>query len=103
MLGAAAAQKDRNNADVHNLLGFAYRNTGNLEQAFKHYEIALKINPRHLGAHEYVGEAWLLANNLAKAEQHLAELKRYCTRVCEERDDLEKAIAEYRKRNAGAK
>ncbi len=94
-----AEQKEPKNADVHNLLGFAYRHTGNLEQAFKHYDVALKIDPRHLGAHEYVGEAYLMANNLPKAEQHLAELKRHCNRVCEERDDLEKAIAEYRKRN----
>ena len=97
----AAEKKEPRNADVQNLLGFAYRHTGNLEQAFKHYDIALKIDPRHLGAHEYVGEAYLLANNVAKAEQHLAELRRHCQRVCEERDDLEKAIAEYRKRNPG--
>jgi Flp pilus assembly protein TadD len=95
----AAERKEPQNADVHNLLGFAYRHTGNLDQAFKHYDVALKIDPRHLGAHEYVGEAWLLAQNPAKAEQHLAELRRHCNRVCEERDDLEKAIAEYRKKN----
>jgi hypothetical protein len=27
---------------------------------------ALQLNPRHRGAHEYAGEAYLLVNNLAK-------------------------------------
>jgi len=94
----AAEQKEPDNADVHNLLGFSYRNSGQLDLAFKHYDRALKIDPRHLGAHEYVGEAYLMTNNVAKAEGHLAALKRHCSRVCEERDDLEKAIAAYRKR-----
>ncbi len=93
---SAAEQRDPRNADVHNLLGYAYRNAGQLEPAFKHYRRALQINPRHLGAHEYIGEAYLMAKNLAKAEEHLAALKNFCLRVCEERDDLEKAIAAYR-------
>jgi Flp pilus assembly protein TadD len=96
---SAAARREPDNADIQNLLGFSYRNSGQLDLAFKHYERALKLDPRHLGAHEYVGEAYLMTNNLAKAEEHLAALKQHCTRVCEERDDLEKAIAVYRKRN----
>ena len=93
----AAERADARNADVQNLLGFAHRKSGKLDLAFKYYERALQLNPRHLGAHEYVGEAYLMANNLPKAEEHLAALKRYCGRVCEERDDLEKAIAEFRR------
>lgn len=99
----AAERSEPRNADVHNLLGYAYRNSGKLDLAFKHYERALQLNPKHLGAHEYIGEAYLMANNPSKAEEHLAALKRLCTRVCEERDDLEKAIAEYRRRTAASK
>jgi Flp pilus assembly protein TadD len=99
----AAEKKDPANADVQNLLGYAYRNSGKLDLAFRHYERALQINPRHLGTHEYVGEAYLMTNNLPKAEEHLAALKKYCARACEERDDLEKAIASYRQRGAGTK
>lgn len=93
-----ADQRNPNNADIHNSLGFAYRNAGQLEPAFKHYQRALQINPRHLGAHEYIGEAYLMANNLAKAEEHLGALKRFCLATCEEREDLAKKIAEYKKR-----
>ena len=87
---SVAAQREPNNADVQNLLGYAYRNTSQLEAALRHYQRALQIDPRHLGAHEYIGEAYLMANNLAKAEEHLAALQRYCPNVCVERDDLKK-------------
>src|SRR3972149_10628655 len=33
-----------------------------MDLAFKYYERALAINPRHRGAHEYVGEAYLSVN-----------------------------------------
>lgn len=95
---SAAERRDSRNADVQNLLGYAYRNSGQLDLAFKHYQRALQLDPRHLGAHEYIGEAYLMANNLAKAEEHFARLKNLCPRVCEERDDLGKKIAEYRAR-----
>jgi len=94
----AAAKRDARNADIQNLLGYAYRNSGELEAAFKHYHLALKLDPRHLGAHEYIGEAYLLANNPAKAEEHLAQLRRFCPSVCEERDDLQKKLDQYRAR-----
>ncbi|HSC95064.1 MAG TPA: tetratricopeptide repeat protein [Burkholderiales bacterium] len=94
-----AAQRDGRNADIQNLLGYAYRNAGQLEAAFKHYQQALKLEPRHLGAHEYIGEAYLIANNPVKAEEHLALLKQYCTTaVCEEFDDLKKKLDQYRAR-----
>lgn len=95
----AAVQREPRDADVHNLLGFAYRNAGQLEPAFKHYQRALQLDPSHLGAHEYIGEAYLMADNLAKAEEHLAVLKRICPRVCEEYDDLNKKIAAYQARS----
>jgi Flp pilus assembly protein TadD len=92
----AAVQRDSRNADIHNLLGYAYRNAGQVETAFKHYYWALQIDPQHRGAHEYIGEAYLTAGNLAKAEEHLATLKRICPASCEERDDLARSIERHR-------
>jgi Flp pilus assembly protein TadD len=97
----SAAQRDSRNADIQNLLGYAYRNSGQLEPAMKHYQRALQLDPRHLGAHEYIGEAYLMANNPAKAEEHLAQLRRYCsTAVCEQYEDLRKKIETYRARTS---
>ena len=95
---SSAALRDPRNADIQNDLGYAYRNVGQLDLAFQHYERALQLNPRHRGAHEYIGEAYLLVNNLAKAEEHLSALEKICLIPCEEYGDLQKAIAAYRQR-----
>ena len=95
---SSAALRDTRNADIQNYLGYAYRNAGQMELAFKHYARALQLNPRHRGAHEYVGEAYLIVNNLSKAEEHLAALQEICLLPCEEYEDLKKQIDIYRKR-----
>ena len=96
------AARQGSNADVHNLLGFAERNRGNLDAAFAHYEKALQLNPKHRGAHEYVGEAYLLVGDLAKAKEHLAALDKLCRFSCEEYRDLKKSVAAYERKQAGA-
>jgi Flp pilus assembly protein TadD len=96
-LNRAAAREPRN-ADIQNYLGYASRKSGNLEAAFRHYNEALRLDPRHRGAHEYIGEAFLMANNPGKAEEHLAVLQQLCGVSCEEYRDLQKSVAEYRAR-----
>ncbi|QJR13783.1 tetratricopeptide repeat protein [Usitatibacter palustris] len=91
----SAARVDPSNADIQNLLGYSNRKNGNLDAAFKHYDRALQLNPKHLGAHEYVGEAYLMAGKPAKAREHLATLERLCPATCEQRELLKKAIADY--------
>ena len=91
-----------NDADAHNWLAFAYRKSGQLEPAFAHYKRALAIDPAHRGAHEYAGEAHLIAGNLAKAEEHLHALDRLCTLPCEEFRDLKVKIRRYRQDHAGS-
>ena len=99
---SSAALRDTRNADIQNYLGFAYRNSGNLNRAFAHYEKALRLSPRHRGAHEYVGEAYLKVGNLAKAEEHLAALRAICLIPCEEMEDLRKEIEAFRKGTGSA-
>ncbi|MEK7435583.1 MAG: tetratricopeptide repeat protein [Pseudomonadota bacterium] len=100
-LGKAVAS-DPGNANAQNLLAYAYRKLGSLDMAFKHYNEALRLDPKHLGAHEYIGEAYLMAGNPAKAEEHLAALDRLCFFGCEEYRTLKKAVADY-KQKSGAK
>jgi Flp pilus assembly protein TadD len=91
--------KARVNADVHNYLGYAYRHIGNYDQAFNNYKHALEMDPNHRGAHEYVGEAYLLTNNPGKAEEHLAALNKICGTGCEEYKDLAREIADYKRKH----
>ena len=97
-----AVEKTPGNANAQNLLAYSYRRLGNLDMAFKHYNEALRLDPKHLGAHEYIGEAYLMVGNLAKAEEHLAALDKLCFFGCEEYRTLKKAVAEY-KQKSGAK
>ena len=92
------AEKDLpGNADLHNYLGYAYRHLGDLDNSFAHYREALRIDPRHRGAHEYIGQAYLKANQPEKAAEHLSELEKICGKGCEEYRDLARAIANYGK------
>jgi Flp pilus assembly protein TadD len=97
LLGEALT-RDPNDADTHNLLGFAYRKSGDLDRAFGHYREALRLAPEHRGAHEYIGEAYLMAGDVARAEEHLRALNDLCRTRCDERDDLQAAIEQHKKR-----
>ena len=82
------------NADAYNLLGYSSRWLGKYDEAFAAYDKALALNPKHKGALEYSGVAYLKVNQKAKAEANLARLKTICAK-CEETTDLAKAIAAY--------
>lgn len=97
----AVVDADPTNADAENLLGYSYRKSGNYEAAKRHYWQALKLNPDHRGAREYLGEAFLEQKNLAKAEEQLAALIRLCPSGCEEWTELQQAIDAYKKANPG--
>ena len=84
-------------ADLQNDLGHAYRNLKDFDPAFRHYKHALELEPRHRGAHEYIGEAYLMVGDVPNAERHLAALRAICLLGCEELSDLEKAFAKHRR------
>jgi tetratricopeptide (TPR) repeat protein len=88
--------KDPKNADAYNLLGYATRKSGDPNGSLQYYNTALGIDPKHIGAHEYVGEAYLQLGRLPEAEQHLARLDSICVFGCVEYRDLKTAIANYK-------
>ncbi|MFM9971633.1 MAG: tetratricopeptide repeat protein, partial [Burkholderiales bacterium] len=91
-----AALRDPDSADLNNYLGYSYRNLKQLDLSLKHYYRALALNPRHRGAHEYIGEAFLMMGEVENAERHLAALREICLIPCEELDVLEKALKTHR-------
>ena len=92
-----ALAADPNNADLHNLYAYSIRKGANPDMAlvFKHYQEALRLDPKHRGATAYLGEAYLMTGNLPKAKEHLAALDKICFFGCAEYDELKKAIAAY--------
>ena len=87
--------KDQRNADAYNLLAYSMRKSGDPAKSIPIYEKALAIDPKHKGAHEYLGEAYLALGDLDKAKQHLATLDKLCFFPCEEYTDLKKAVQAY--------
>jgi Tfp pilus assembly protein PilF len=88
--------KDPKNADAYNLLGFATRKSGNPQGSLQYYTQALQIDPKHLGANEYIGEAYLMLDQPQQAAQHLARLDQLCVFGCAEHRELKAAIANYK-------
>ena len=91
-----AERRDPDNPDLENWLGYAHRNLKRYDLAFKYYKRAIELDPRHRGAHEYIGETYLLVGDMAGAERHLKALREICLLGCEEMKDLEQAIAKSR-------
>jgi Flp pilus assembly protein TadD len=89
-------QRDPRNADAFNLLGYATRASGNPQGSLQYYTQALAIDARHLGAHEYLGEAYLMLDRPAEADQMLARLDSLCVFGCTEYRMLKAAIANYK-------
>ncbi|NNE85557.1 MAG: tetratricopeptide repeat protein [Alphaproteobacteria bacterium] len=81
------------NADAYNLLGFSYRKSKDFKRAERNYARALRIDPNHKGALEYMGELFLETDRRPKAEELLARLEKLCPNGCEELDDLRGAFS----------
>jgi hypothetical protein len=93
-------EKEPGNARYHNLYAYSLRKgpSPDMGLVFKHYNEALRIDPKHRGAHEYIGEAYLMVGNVAKAKEHLGVLDKLCFMPCQEYTDLRKAIAAHEKK-----
>ncbi len=83
---------DDREADRLNLLGFTARKSGRNQVAAGHYEQALSLDPKHLGALEYQGELFITLGQLDKAEENLQKIDDICWFSCKEEKQLRKAI-----------
>ena len=96
--------RDERNADAYNWLAYAVRKDGDPARAIPIYQKALALDPKHRGAHEYIGEAYLMLGDLGSARQHLACLDALCFFGCSEYRDLKQAIETFeRKATSGSR
>ncbi len=94
-----ALREDPDNADMLNLMAYSQRKLKHFDIAMDYYQQALSIDPQHRGANEYLGELYLQLGQPEKAEERLQVLDKECFFGCDEFDELEAAIKEYRKQN----
>ena len=87
--------KNPNNADTLNYLGFTTRKLGDYENGEKYYLQGLAINPNHNGINEYLGELYVATNRIELAKERLKVLES-CN--CKEFNEL-KAVIEGTKKS----
>ena len=87
------------NADLLTLSAFVCRKSADLECAFAKYKKALKLEPGNLKALEYLGEAYLQAGQPKSARVQLDLIEKFCSRQCEEWEDLDQEIRAFNKKH----
>ena len=85
--------EDSQSVDVYNLLGFSLRKSGDYPTSLTYYNKALQLQPDFKPAREYLGELYLDMGDMTNAKVQLAKLETLCPEGCEDRSDLQKAIA----------
>jgi tetratricopeptide (TPR) repeat protein len=84
-----ANDKNLDEPDILNYLGFAFRKTGDVIMAEVYYLQGLAFNPNHISINEYLGELYIKTNRIDLAKQRLEVLKN-CE--CEEYIKLKELI-----------
>ena len=84
-----ANDKNPDQPDILNYLGFAFRKTGDFLMAEVYYSQGLEIDPNHIGINEYLGELYIETNRIDLAKQRL-EILKDCS--CEEYGELKELI-----------
>ena len=85
--------KNSSNPDILNDYAYSLRNLKQYDKAEKFYLAALKINPKHAGANEYLGELYLQTKRPEQAKKILEILKN-CN--CEEYKELKEQVEKYK-------
>jgi tetratricopeptide (TPR) repeat protein len=81
--------KNPDNADTLNYLGFTTRKLGDFSNGEKYYLQGLAIEPKHIGINEYLGELYVATNRIDLAKERLEVLKD-CN--CKEFNELKDVI-----------
>jgi len=98
----ATLRSASNQADprIQTMIGYALRKLGRVDEAMGHYLAALAVDPDRTPTRQYLGEAFLQANQPDKAREQLAEIAKRRGTACEDYQLLAEAIAKF-EREAG--
>ena len=93
-----ATDLDPNNYEAWNMVGYCSRKAGDLKASFEAYQKCLAIEPEYAQAHEYLGEAYLMSGDVAKAKEQLIWL---VARKSDQAGELANHIEAFEKGNGG--
>jgi len=85
--------KGRDKPQVLNLIGYSTRKLGDVDKGIEYYHQALAVDPGYTKARQYLGEAYLLKDEVGKAKEQLDEIADRCGGPCEDYKLLVAAIA----------
>jgi tetratricopeptide (TPR) repeat protein len=77
-----------------NYRGYATRKLGRIDEGIGYYLKSVALDPQYAQVREYLGEAYLLKGDTARARAQLAAIKQICGTVCEAYEHLAVAIAD---------
>lgn len=86
------AVRNRRDAMVLTMIGYATRKLGRTDEGIAIYHQALALDPNNVNTHEYLGEGYLANGRIDLASVELSTLERLCGTGCTQYQRLEAAI-----------
>jgi tetratricopeptide (TPR) repeat protein len=86
--------KNPNTPVALNYRGYATRKLGRVDEGISYYLKSVALDPHYAQVREYLGEAYLLKGDMARATAQLQAIKQICGSTCEEYEHLAVAIAD---------
>ena len=84
--------KNPNTPEALNYRGYATRKMGRVDEGIAYYHKSIALDPRYAQVREYLGEAYVIKHDIARAKAQLRVIKTICGTDCEEYEDLAGAI-----------
>jgi tetratricopeptide (TPR) repeat protein len=83
-----------NTAEALNYRGYVTRKMGRIDEGIAYYHESIALDPRYAQVREYLGEAYVIKHDTARAQAQLRAIETICGTGCEEYQKLATAIAE---------
>src|SRR5207302_7200279 len=80
--------KNRNTAKALNYRGYATRKLGRVDEGIAYYRKSVALDPRYAQVREYLGEAYVIKGDMARANAQLRVIKTICGTGCEAYEHL---------------
>ena len=86
--------KNKNTPEALNYRGYATRKLGRVDEGIAYYRKSVALDPHYAQVREYLGEAYVIKGDLARAKEQLRVIKTICGTGCEAYGHLAQAITD---------